>query len=101
MSQFHEFLVQTNVIGIIIGFMVSSQANQLTNEFLASFVSPLISYIFDKTNAPIEDKKVIMFGVEFQVARFIVALIRLTIVLSIVYAMFRIVPMTTTKPAKQ
>jgi hypothetical protein len=88
-----DFLVNTNVAGIVIGFMVSSQAIAFTNEFLASFVSPVISYMFDKTNSPIEDKTVRVFDIEFKIARFIVALIRLTVVLCLVYVIFKVSPL--------
>lgn len=89
----HDFLTKTNVTGIVIGFMVSSQAISFTNEFLASFVSPIISYMFDKTNAPIEDKTIRVFDIEFKLARFIVALIRLMVVLCIVYAIYKVSPL--------
>jgi large-conductance mechanosensitive channel len=92
-SPLHDFLVNTNVAGIVIGFMVSSQAIAFTNEFLASFVSPVISYMFDKTNSPIEDKTVRVFDIEFKLARFIVAFIRLIVVLCLVYMVFKMSPL--------
>lgn len=91
-SPLRDFLVRTNVAGIVIGFMVSSQAIAFTNEFLASFVSPIISYMFDKTNLPIEDKTIRVLDIEFKLARFIVALIRLAVVLCLVYLVFKVSP---------
>lgn len=92
-SPLRDFLLKTNVTGIVVGFMVSSQAIAFTNEFLASFVSPVISYMFDNSNSAVEDKTVRVFDIEFKLARFIVALIRLVVVLCLVYVIFKVSPL--------
>lgn len=84
-----EFLNDTNVVGIVIGLMISSQAVQLVNEFVQSFVSPLISFMFNRAAVDVDEIKIDVGGVQFKLASFISALIRFTIVLVLVYSIYR------------
>lgn len=84
-----SFLHDTNVVGVVIGLMISSQAINLVNEFVQSFVSPLISYFFNRASVDVEDIKLELGGVQFRIASFIAALIRFMIILAIVYGVYR------------
>ncbi len=84
-----NFLTDTNVVGIVIGLMISSQAVQLVNEFVQSFVSPLISFMFNKASLDVTEIKLDIAGVQFKLASFLSALIRFFIVVLIVYLIYR------------
>ena len=84
-----DFLNDTNVVGIVIGLMISSQAVQLVNEFVQSFVSPIISYMFNRSALDVEEIKLDVGGVQLRIASFVSALIRFLIVLAIVYSVYR------------
>jgi len=84
-----DFFYDMNVAGIVIGLMISSQAVQLVNEFVQSFVSPLISFMFNRAAVDVEDIKINVGGVQFKLASFLSALVRFFIVLLIVYTIYR------------
>lgn len=83
-----DFLIDTNVVGIVIGLMISSQAVQLVNAFVESFVSPIISFMFNRASEHVGDITFSVGGIQFLVANFLSALVRFVIILAIVYFVY-------------
>ncbi len=84
-----DFLSDTNVVGIVVGLLISSQAVQLVNAFVDSFVSPLIAFFFHRASEQVDDITFNVGGVQLRVANFLSALVRFTIVLGLVYLVYR------------
>jgi large-conductance mechanosensitive channel len=84
-----DFLSDTNVVGVVIGLLISSQAVQLVNAFVESFVSPLIAFFFHRASEHVDDITLNVGGVQLRVANFLSALVRFVIVLVLVYLVYR------------
>jgi large-conductance mechanosensitive channel len=84
-----DFLSDTNVVGVVIGLLISSQAVQMVNAFVESFVSPLIAFFFHRASEHVDEIMINVGGIQFRVANFLAALIRFMIVLGLVYFVYR------------
>lgn len=83
-----DFLMGTNVVGVIIGLMISSQAINLVNAFVDSFISPIITYLFNRASERVGDITINVGGIQLRIAIFIAALIRFIIIIGIVYCIY-------------
>lgn len=84
-----DFLSDTNIVGIVIGLLISSQAVQLVNAFVESFVSPLIAFFFHRASENVDDITLNVGGVQLRIANFLSALVRFVIILGLVYLVYR------------
>lgn len=85
----NEFFAKSGIIQMALGFMMSSQTSLFVNDFVNGIVSPIVSKALGGDSGDdIKDLRVEILGVEFQFANMVVAVLRFTVTIVIVYALF-------------
>lgn len=89
---FVDFLREQSVVGLAIGLVIGTQAKALVDQFMTSFVNPLIGLMLPGKGTL--DQKVILVSFDSKVASFgwgafLVSLITFVIVAMIIYYTFK------------
>jgi large-conductance mechanosensitive channel len=87
---FYEFLTETDVIPIGVAFVISQQINQVTNDFVDDFITPIIEAFTGTGATELKNKKVTIFGIEIRIGSFLASLIKFLLVLILVYLVIRL-----------
>jgi len=90
---FVEFIRQQGVVGLAIGLVLGLQVKALVDQFVASFVNPLLSLVLPGAGSL--SSKAFTVGVPgksatFEYGKFIDVLITFIIVAAVIYAVFKI-----------
>lgn len=97
-SRFYNFLINYNVISIGLAFIVSNQVNIVFRDAMATIVSPILGRIFGGREKKLEDLKIRILGMEFQIGKLLFSILNFYIILVILFYLTEFLPVPGSKP---
>lgn len=90
-NDFISFLLSNRVLQIGMAFAISTQVNKLVSDFIDNIISPIIKRFVDKEReTTLKQKKVTIFGIEFEIGNFIMSILKFFIIMIVFYAIFKL-----------
>lgn len=89
---FYSFLAKNNIVQTGIAFLFSLQASIIINSMMKDIVSPILARVLGTNQEKMEDFKLIIFGITFQIGDFILQFINFILILFIIYQLLKLIP---------
>lgn len=94
MADFLEFLNDNNILSVAIATILSSKINDISEAFVNHLVLPIINRDADNDGNPdvknLEQYTLKISGINFEIGKFLIALIKFIIISYVVYLMSQI-----------
>jgi large conductance mechanosensitive channel len=91
-GNFINFINKKNVLDIALAFIISTNINSITNSFIDNIILPILNRIFsnETNNISLKDKKVLIFGINFEIGGFLSAVLKFILLLYVMYTLFKV-----------
>lgn len=96
-GKFLKFILDFNIISIGFGFIVSQNFQIVFNDLMKGIISPIITKIIGSEKKNLEEVKLVIFGMEIYIWKFIFSLLNFYLILLILFYLARILPFSTMK----
>ena len=87
-NPFFSFLKKFNIVPLAFSLIISLNLNQLSNSFIETIISPIINKLFNDSDIKLKDREIIIFGVTFEIGRFIINFIQFVFTLLSLYLLY-------------
>ncbi len=95
LSQFYKFMVDNNVIQIGVAFIISNQVTSVFGSLMKDIISPIVARLIGSDEKKLENHKLIILGMHFDIGSFILSLFNFWLILVIVFYLVRALPKET------
>jgi large-conductance mechanosensitive channel len=89
--EFYDFLSSRNILELGLAFIISTNINRLSNDFIDNIVSPVIKRLTGSEEDKLKDVKLDIFGINFEIGNFIMSVLKFIIMMMILYYLFKII----------
>lgn len=85
-----KFLFEKNIVQMAIGLLIASEVGSITKVLTETIISPIINKVLINRKGKLEDFKYYILGIEFKIGLLIIQIIKASLVLIIVYFIWKL-----------
>lgn len=93
-TDFLDFLNDNNILSVAIATILSNKIHDISESFVNNLILPIINRDANNDNNPdiknVEDYTIKIYGIKFELGKFIIAMIKFLIITYIAYLMTKI-----------
>ena|ERR1700744_1307916 len=88
-GDFYKFMIENNVIGVGMAFILSTQINTLANGFITNIIAPIIKAISTTQDEDLKQVKINILGAYIEVGAFIETVLKFLLTMLLIFYFFR------------